>query len=100
MSRLIARMPNANARVASSTTNELVCGMMNPSKANAAATIRILTCWLTIGRRSLSSKQASRLNREDQNHRRVEREVGNFRKQRLAEIVGETDDQRADRGAA
>src|SRR5450755_2796221 len=100
MSRLIARIPNANARVASRTTKELACGTMNASTTSAAATIRILLCWLTIGRRLLTSEQAGWLHRQDQNHRRVEREVGNLREQRLAEIIGEADEQRADRGAA
>src|SRR5512141_319483 len=100
MSRLIARIPNANARVASSTTNELACGIMNASTTSAAATIRTLTWWLTIGRRSLSSKQAGGLYRQDQNHRRVEREIGDFREQRLAEIIGQADGERADGGAA
>src|SRR5208283_3066879 len=100
MSRLIASIPNANARVASRTTNELACGMVNASTTSAAATIRTLTCWLTIGCRSLSSEQAGGFNRQDENHRGVEREVGHLREQRPAEIVGEADEQRADRGAA
>ena len=50
--------------------------------------------------RSVPSEQAGRLDREDQNHRRVKREIGDFRKKCLAEIIGETDRQRADRRAA
>src|SRR5665647_3451012 len=96
----MARIAKANARVASSTTNEPDCGTIKAIATRAAATIRILACWLTIDRCSLSSKQAGRFDRQDQNHRRIEREIGDFREQRLAEIIGEADRQRADRGAA
>src|SRR6186997_501970 len=100
MSRLITRMENASARVTSRMTNEPVCGTTRRTAASATITIRIFQLWLRIAGRSLSSEQAGRLDREDQRHWGVQREVGNLRKQRLAEVVGEPDDQRADRGAA
>src|SRR5579885_3302304 len=59
-----------------------------------------LTCCLSIVRASLPAEQTGRLDREDQDHRRVTREIRDFRKQRLAEIVGEADGERADGGAA
>ncbi len=49
---------------------------------------------------SLAAEQAGRLDRQDQDHRRIEREIGELRKQRLAEIVGKPDQHRADGGAA
>src|SRR4051812_31732566 len=100
MSRLITRMENASARVTSRMTNELVFGTTITTAARATTTIRIFQALLRIGRRSFPSEQSGRLDREDQRHRRIEREVGNLRKQRLAEVVGESHDQRADRGAA
>src|SRR5258707_15890706 len=100
MSRLITRIENANARVASRITNELVFGTMIAIAAKAATTIRTLMCWLFIRRGSFTSEQPGRLHRENQRHRRVEGEKGNLREQRLAEIVGEPDHQRADGCAA
>src|SRR5690348_10153263 len=49
---------------------------------------------------SIVSEQAGWLDREDQNHRRIQREIRNFGKKRLAEIVREPNRQRTDRGAA
>src|SRR5215471_20220361 len=98
MSRLITRMENASARVASRITNELVNGTAIASAAMAAITTEIFSR-LVIGR-SLPSEQAGRLDRQDQGHRGVQREIGHFGKQRLAEIVGEPDQEGADRGAA
>src|SRR5215467_1045786 len=98
MSRLITRMENASARVASRITNELVNGTAMASAAMAAMTLAILSR-LVIAR-SLPSEQAGRLDREDQRHRGVQGEIRHLGKQRLAEIVGEPDQQRADRGAA
>src|SRR5215471_5255452 len=100
MSRLITRIEKANARVVSRITNELVFGMMIAIAAKATTTIKTLMCWLFIRRGSFTSEQPGRLDRENQRHRRVESEIGNLREQRLAEIVGESDDQRADRRAA
>src|SRR5262249_59935282 len=98
MSRLITRMENASARVASRITNELVNGTTIASAAMAAITMAIFSR-LVIAR-SLPPEQTGRLDREDQRHRGVEGEIGHFGKQRLAEIVGESNQQRADRGAA
>src|SRR5260370_21067518 len=89
MSRLITRIENANARVASRITNELVFGMMIAIAAKATTTIRTLMCWLFIRRGSFASEQPGRLHRENQRHRRVEDEIGNLREQRLAQIFGE-----------
>src|SRR4029078_6671948 len=100
MSRLMTRMENARARVASRMTNELVLGTTITMAASAATTIRIFQVWLRIGRRSLPPEQSGGLDREDQRHRRVQREVGDFRKQRLAEVVGQAHQQRADRSSA
>src|SRR5262249_60938310 len=49
---------------------------------------------------SFPSEQAGRLDRQNQCHRRVERKIGNLRKQGLAEIIGQANQQRTDRGAA
>src|SRR6476620_2663896 len=100
MSTLITRIENANARVVSRMTNELVFGTMTAIAARATTTLKTLMCWLCIRRRSLASEQPGRLDRQDQRHRRVEREIGHFGKERLAEIVGQADEQRADGGAA
>src|SRR5262252_10697633 len=100
MSRLITRIENANARVISRMTNELVFGMMMAIAAKATTTIRTLMYWLFIRPGSFTSEQPGWLHRENQRHRRVEGEIGNLREQRLAEIVGEPDDQRADGCAA
>src|ERR1700704_643123 len=100
MSRLITRIENASARVTSRMMNELVFGTTITTAASAAMTITIFQAWVLIGRRSLPPEQPGRLDRENQRHRRVQREVGNLRKQRLAEVVGQSDDQRADRRAA
>src|SRR5262249_62288125 len=99
-SRLITRIENANARVVSRITNELVFGMMIAIAARATTTIKTLMCWLFIRRGSFTSKQSGRLHRQNQRHRRVEGEIGHLREQRLAEIVGKSDDQRANRRAA
>src|SRR5260221_10856234 len=100
MSRLITRIENANARVASRITNELVFGTMIAIAAKATTTIRTLMCWLFIRRGSFASEQPGRLYRENQRNRRVEGKIGTLREQRLAEIAGEPDDQRADGCAA
>src|SRR5262245_5309373 len=80
--------------------NELVFGTMIASAASAATTSKIFTCWLRIASRSFPSEQSGRLDRQDQRHRRVEGEIRDLRKQRLAEIVRQSDQQRADRCAA
>src|SRR5262245_62809313 len=100
MSRLITRIEKANARVVSRLTNALVFGTMIALAANAATTIKTFMCWLFIRRCSFTSEQSGRLHRQDQRHRRVKGEIGHLREQRLAEIVGESDDQRADRRPA
>src|SRR4249919_4063992 len=100
MSRLITKMENASARVTSRMMNELVFGTTTATAASATMTIRIFQVWLLIGCRSLPPEQTGRLDREDQRHRRIQGEVGNLREQRLAEVVGQPNDQRADRGAA
>src|SRR5262249_25174780 len=97
MSRLITRIEKAKARVVSRITNELVFGMMIAIAVKATTTIKTFMCWLFIRRRLLAPKRPGRLHRQNQRHGRVEGEIGTFRKQRLAEIVGESDDQRADR---
>src|SRR5581483_10488224 len=99
MSRLITRIENASARVTSRMTNELVFGTTIASAARITATTRTLIGWLVISS-SLAPEQAGRLDGKDQRHRRVQGEIGYLRKQRLAEVVGETHQQRADRGAA
>src|SRR6266852_1532034 len=99
MSRLITRIEKASARVASRMMKELVFGTITAIAAIATTTNRTLRGWPVICAGSLASEQSGRLDGEDQRHRRVEREVGNLGKQRLAEIVGETDRQRADRSA-
>src|SRR5262245_62493723 len=100
MSTRMTRMAKASARVHRKITNELVLGTMIASAASTMATSRILN-WAPFNMfRSFSSEQAGRLDRKDQCHGGVEREVGNLREQRLAEIIGETDQQCADRGAA
>ena len=78
-----------SARVASRMMNELVFGMTTAIAARTAITTRILVCWLLIGPCSFPSEQPGRLDRQDQRHRRIQREVGNLREQRLAEIVGQ-----------
>src|SRR6266852_4667487 len=100
MSTLITRIENANARVASRITNELVLGVMIASAARATTTSRILMRWLFIRRCSLASEQSGRLDRQYQCHRRVEREIGDLREQGLTEIVRQSDQQRPDRRAA
>src|SRR5262252_9777231 len=100
MSRLITRIEKANARVASRITNELVFGTMIAIAAKAATTIKTFMCWLFIRRCSFTSEQSGRLDRQNQRHRRVEGEIGNLREQRLTEIDGKPDDQRADGRAA
>src|SRR5262249_50257629 len=100
MSRLITRIEKAKARVVSRITNELVFGMMIAIAVKATTTIKTFMCWLFIRRCSFASEQSGRLHRQDQLHRRVEGEIGTFGKQRLEKIVGEPDDQRADRRAA
>src|SRR5262249_59443740 len=100
MSRLITRIENANARVASRITNELVFGMMIAIAARTTTTTMTLMCRLFIRRGSFASEQPGRLDRQYQRHRRVQREIGDFRKQGLAEIVRQTDHQRPDCGAA
>src|SRR5690242_20040534 len=80
-------------------TNEPVLGTTIAIAAIATTTATILNVWLFIAF-SISSKQPGGLDGEDQRHRRVQREVGNFGEQGLAEIVGEADQQRADRSAA
>src|SRR5260221_12181655 len=99
MSRLITRIEKASARVASRMMKELVFGTITASAAIATTTIRILKFCPVIGTGSLASEQAGRLDRKDQRHRRVEREIRHLGKQRLAEIVGEPDRQRANRSA-
>src|SRR5471030_2590727 len=96
----MARIANAIARVASNTTKEPDCGTTYNSASSPIMTITIFIFWLTIALCSISPEQTGRLDREDQNHRRVEGEIGNFGKQRFAEIIGEADCERADRGAA
>src|SRR5580704_10629843 len=96
-SRLITRMEKASARVANKIMNDVVCGMTSATAARPTITIRIFTRSRAM---SCPSEQPGRLHRQEQGHRRIEREVGDFGKQRPAEIVGEPDDQRADRGAA
>src|SRR5712692_10756498 len=51
----------------------------------------------SVGASLFPPEQAGRLDRQQQGHGRVEREVRNLREQRLAEIVGKPDDQRTDR---
>src|SRR5262245_33894867 len=96
----MTRMAKAKTRVASRMRNELVFGTMIASAASAATTSKILTCWLRIASRSFPSEQPGRLDRQDQRHRRVKSEIRDFRKQGLAEIVRQSDQQRADRGSA
>src|SRR5262245_37138958 len=91
-------MAKAIARVASSTTNEPDFGTIRASATRMTATIRILTRWVPMDR-SISPEKARGLDRKNQNHGRVQCEVGDLRKQGFAEIVGETDRERADRGA-
>src|SRR3954452_2109513 len=98
MSRLSARIAKAIARVASRTTNEPERGTMNAIRTRAAITPRSLSMREFI--RSLPPEQSGRLDREDQHHRRVQREIGKLRKQRLAEVVGEADGESADGCAA
>src|SRR6185312_12401993 len=100
MSTLITRIANASARVASKMTNELVFGTTSRTATSATITIPIFAAWLDIARPLLSPEQTGRLDRQDQRHRRIQREVGDFREQRLAEVVGEADQQRADGRAA
>src|SRR5215475_2073931 len=45
---------------------------------------------------SLAAKKSGRLDGQDENHWRIEGEVGNFRKERLAKIIGQAHRQRAD----
>src|SRR5579864_8988375 len=94
----MARMAKHIARVVSRMTKEVENGTTMATAASTARTIRILVLWLMEG--SLAAEQAGRLDRQNQDHRRVEREVGNLREQRLAEIIGEADGERADRGPA
>src|SRR5713101_8320497 len=98
MSRLITRIAKASARVASRITNELAFGTTIAMTASATTTSRTLIRALLIG--SFPPEQPGRLHRQDQRHRRVQREVGNLREQRLAEIIGQADQQRADRCAS
>src|SRR5258708_26155165 len=100
MSRLITRIENANARVVSRITNELVFGTMIAIAAKATTTIRTLMYWLFIRRGSFTSEQPGRLHRENQRHRRGEGEIGNLREQRPAQIFRGPDDQPADACAA
>src|SRR5687767_10256704 len=100
MSTLITRMENTSARVATNRTNEFVFGIMITVAASATQTTRTLTVWLVIEGISFSSEQSGRLHGEDQSHRRIQREIRYFREQRLAEVVGQAHQQRADRGAA
>src|SRR5260370_10776708 len=93
MSRLITRIENANARVVSRITNELVFGTMIAIAAKATTTIRTLMYWLFIRRGSFTSEQPGRLHRENQRHRRVEGGKGNLPGKRLAEIFRQPDDQ-------
>src|SRR5665213_2728662 len=95
----MARMAKHIARVVSRTTNEEEYGTTTAIGSNTAMTMRIFTFWV-MRVRSLAAEQTGRLDRKDQDHRRIKREVGDFREQRLAEIVGEADRQRADGGAA
>src|SRR5665213_3728836 len=95
----MAKMAKHIARVVSRTTNEEECGTITAIASSTAMTMRIFTFWV-MRVRSLAAKQTGRLDRKDQDHRRIKREVGDFREQRLAEVVGETDRQRADGGAA
>src|SRR5690349_25078562 len=81
-------------------TNESVFGTMMAIAASATTTLKILMFWLFMRRRSLPSEQPGRLDRQDQRHRRVKGEIGDLGKQRLAEIIGEADEQRADCRAA
>ena len=46
MSRLITRIANASARVASRITNELVFGTMTATSASATMTINTFAGWL------------------------------------------------------
>src|SRR5271167_4983339 len=97
MSRLITRMENASARVASRMTKEFVLGTTSATAASATRTTRTLLRTLVI---SFPPEQSRRLYRQDQGHRRVERKVGHLREQRLAEIIRKPNQQRSDRGAA
>src|SRR5689334_12671514 len=81
-------------------TNESVFGTMMAIAARATTTLKTLMFWLFMRRRSLPSEQPGRLDRQDQRHRRVEREIGDLGKKRLAEIVRKAHEQRADGGAA
>src|SRR5262245_7237437 len=100
MSTLITKIENASARVTNRMTNEFVPGVMTAIAASATTTMRILAVWLLIERRSFPTEQSGRFDRKDQRHRCVKGEIRHFGEQRLAEIVGEADGQRADRGAA
>jgi len=63
--RLIARMANAIARVASNTTNEPDCGTINTNAARAIATIRILIFWLVMARYSRPNKPVGLIARSE-----------------------------------
>ena len=84
-------MEKTSARVASRIDER--ARVRNDAAATAASatiTIRILARSCAC---SFPPEQPGRLHRQDQRHRRVEREIGDLGKQRLAEIVGEPDDQ-------
>src|SRR6478752_289656 len=100
MSTLMARMAKVRARVARSTTNDPDRGTIRTTATSARVTRRILICCGFMEPSSLAAKQSGRLDRQDQCHRRVQREIGDFRKQRLTEIVSQAYRKRTDCGAA
>src|SRR6516165_8195890 len=99
MSRLMTRIEKASARVVKRIRNELVFGTIRVRAASAATTVRTLTRGIAM-LRLLSPEQSGRFDGQDHRHRRVEREIGDLGEQRLAEVVGEADQQRTDGGAA
>src|SRR5918996_622371 len=95
MSRLMARMAKTSARVTSRITNPLVWGTTTARAAAAAITSRTLTRRV-MALPSRPSEQAGRLHGQDQDHRSIELEVGDLRKESLPEVVGQPDDHAAD----
>src|SRR5262249_50085290 len=98
MSRLMARIANTSARVTRSVTNGPVCGVTTSTAMRTAATASSLRWWV-MRFTSLAPEQAGRLDRQQQGHGCVKGEIGDLGKQRLAEVVGEPDNERPDRCA-
>src|SRR3974377_127042 len=95
MSRLIARIAKTSIRVLRRIPNEPVYGTKTAKTVSRTTKVKMLIALVMDA--SISSEQTGRLHRQHHDHRRLNGENGERGKQCSTEIVGNTDEQSANR---